>query len=153
IVRDLYDHTVDVILRASALGGYRALHEKDIFDVEYWDLEQAKLRKAGKPPVFTGEVALVTGAASGIGKACVDALLARGAAVVGLDVNESVTALHRRADFLGVRCDVTSQQEVVAALEETARAYGGLDILVLNAGIFTASAAIAALDNEAWRKV
>ena len=153
IVADLYTHTIDVIERASMLGGYAALPHRDIFDVEYWDLEQAKLRKAGKPPVFTGEVALVTGAASGIGKACVDALLARGAAVVGLDVNESITALHRRTDFLGVRCDVTSQQEVVAALEETARAYGGLDILVLNAGIFTASAAIAALDNEAWRKV
>ena len=63
--------------------------QRDIFDVEYWDLEQAKLRKAGKPPVFTGEVALVTGAASGIGKACVDALLARGAAVVGLDVERA----------------------------------------------------------------
>ncbi len=153
IVADLYTHTIDVIERASMLGGYSALPHRDIFDVEYWDLEQAKLRKAGKPPVFTGEVALVTGAASGIGKACVDALLARGAAVVGLDVNESITALHRRTDFLGIRCDVTSQQEVVAALEETVRAYGGLDILVLNAGIFTASAAIAVLDNEAWRKV
>ncbi len=90
-----------------------ALPQRDIFDVEYWDLEQAKLRKAGKPPVFTGEVALVTGAASGIGKACVDALLARGAAVVGLDVNRAHHGAARRADFLGMRCDVTSQQEVV----------------------------------------
>ena len=153
IVADLYTHTIDVIERSSLLGGYAALPHRDIFDVEYWDLEQAKLRKAGKPPVFTGEVALVTGAASGIGKACVDALLARGAAVVALDVNERITTLHRRADFLGIRCDVTSQQEVVAALEATACTYGGLDILVLNAGIFTASAAIAALDNDAWRKV
>ena len=153
IVADLYTHTIDVIERASLLGGYAALPHRDIFDVEYWDLEQAKLRKAGKPPVFTGEVALVTGAASGIGRACVEAFLARGAAVVGVDVNERITALHRRADFLGIRCDVTSQQEIIAALEQTARAYGGLDILVLNAGIFTASATIAALDNEAWRKV
>jgi len=153
IVADLYTHTIDVIERASLLGGYSALPHRDIFDVEYWDLEQAKLRKAGKPPVFTGEVALVTGAASGIGKACVDALLARGAAVVGLDVNERIASLHERTDFVGIRCDVASQQEVTAALEETARAFGGLDILVLNAGIFTASAAIAVLDNDAWRKV
>jgi NAD(P)-dependent dehydrogenase (short-subunit alcohol dehydrogenase family) len=153
IVADLYTHTIDVIERATLLGGYSALPHRDIFDVEYWDLEQAKLRKAGQPPVFTGEVALVTGAASGIGKACVDALLARGAAVVGIDLNESITALHRRVDFLGIRCDVTSQQEVMGALEETALAFGGLDVLVLNAGIFTASAAIAALDNDAWRKV
>ena len=153
IVADLYTHTIDIIERATLLGGYSALRHRDIFDVEYWDLEQAKLRKAGQPPVFTGEVALVTGAASGIGKACVDALLARGAAVVGIDVNESITALHRRVDFLGIRCDVTSQQEVMGALEETTLAFGGLDVLVLNAGIFTASAAIAALDNDAWRKV
>src|SRR5829696_4431758 len=72
------------------LGGYCALPEKDIFDVEYWDLEQAKLRKAGKPPVFTGEVALVTGAASGIGQACVAAFRKRGAAVVSLDVNPDI---------------------------------------------------------------
>jgi rhamnose utilization protein RhaD (predicted bifunctional aldolase and dehydrogenase)/NAD(P)-dependent dehydrogenase (short-subunit alcohol dehydrogenase family) len=153
IVADLYQHTMDVIERASLLGGFAALPQRDIFDVEYWDLEQAKLRKAGKPPLFAGEVALVTGAASGIGKACVDALLARGAAVVGLDINERIEALHRRSDFLGIRCDVTSQQQLVAALEAAVRAYGGLDILVLNAGIFSATAAIAALDDEAWRKV
>jgi rhamnose utilization protein RhaD (predicted bifunctional aldolase and dehydrogenase)/NAD(P)-dependent dehydrogenase (short-subunit alcohol dehydrogenase family) len=153
IVADLYQHTMDVIERASLLGGFAALPQRDIFDVEYWDLEQAKLHKAGKPPLFAGEVALITGAASGIGKACVDALLARGAAVVGLDINERIEALHRRSDFLGIRCDVTSQQQLVAVLEAAARAYGGLDILVLNAGIFSATAAIAALDDEAWRKV
>src|SRR5262249_12543344 len=84
IVDGIYDHTIDVILRSEALGGFEALPSKDIFDVEYWDLEQAKLKKGGKPPVFAGEVALVTGAASGIGKATVGAFLARGAAVVGL---------------------------------------------------------------------
>jgi len=153
IVADLYRHTMDVIERATLLGGFAALPERDIFDVEYWDLEQAKLRKAGKPPAFAGEVALVTGAASGIGKACVDALLARGAAVAALDVNERVESLHRRSDFVGIRCDVTSKEQVAAALDTTVQAFGGLDILVLNAGIFTASAAIAALDDEAWRKV
>jgi NAD(P)-dependent dehydrogenase (short-subunit alcohol dehydrogenase family) len=153
IVADLYQHTMDVIERATLLGGFEALPQRDIFDVEYWDLEQAKLRKAGKPPPFAGEIALVTGAASGIGKACVEALLGRGAAVVGLDVNERIETLHQRSDFLGIRCDVTAQREVTAALEALAHAYGGLDILVLNAGIFTADAAIAALDDEAWRKV
>ena len=69
IVADLYEHTIDVIQRAALLGGYRALPARDIFDVEYWDLEQAKLRKAGALPPFAGEIALVTGAASGIGKA------------------------------------------------------------------------------------
>jgi len=153
IVADLYRHTMDVIERATLLGGFAALPERDIFDVEYWDLEQAKLRKVGRPPLFAGEIALVTGAASGIGKACVEALLARGAAVVGLDINERIEAMHGRSDFLGIRCDVTSQQQLVSALEATARAYGGLDILVLNAGIFSAGAAIAALEDKAWRAV
>jgi hypothetical protein len=64
IVEDLYEHTIEVILRAEALGGWRALDDKHVFDIEYWDLEQAKLKKAGSPPVFSGEVAVVTGAAS-----------------------------------------------------------------------------------------
>ncbi|OFZ85236.1 MAG: short-chain dehydrogenase, partial [Betaproteobacteria bacterium RBG_16_66_20] len=80
IVEDIYAHTIDVILRAEALGGWRALDEGHIFDIEYWDLEQAKLRAAGAIPAFAGEVALVTGAASGIGKACAEAFLRRGAA-------------------------------------------------------------------------
>jgi rhamnose utilization protein RhaD (predicted bifunctional aldolase and dehydrogenase)/NAD(P)-dependent dehydrogenase (short-subunit alcohol dehydrogenase family) len=153
IVADLYSHTMDVIERATLLGGYQALPARDIFEVEYWDLEQAKLRKAGKPPLFTGEVALVTGAASGIGKACVDALLARGAAVVGLDIDGRIETLHRREDFLGIRCDVTSPQAVNTALDKAVRTYGGLDVLILNAGIFPGGTAIAALDNDAWRKV
>src|SRR5262249_6045129 len=83
----IYSATVDVRVRSSALGGYRALPAADIFAVEYWDLEQAKLRRDAGAPMFAGEVALVTGAASGIGRASVEALLRRGAAVVGLDLN------------------------------------------------------------------
>ena len=154
IVHDLYAHTIDVILRAAALGGYQALPEKDIFDVEYWDLEQAKLKKAGTPPVFAGEVALVTGAASGIGKACVEALLERGAAVVGLDINPDIEkVMGGHADFLGVRCDVTAVPEVTAALEAGVRAFGGLDMMVLNAGVFPAGRRIAALGADEWRRV
>ena len=154
IVHDLYAHTIDVILQATALGGYRALPEKDIFDVEYWDLEQAKLRKAGKPPVFTGEVALVTGAASGIGKACVESFLARGAAVVALDLNAAVAgALPGRADYLGITCDLTRAEAVEDALEAGVKAFGGIDMLVLNAGIFPAGRGIDALADEEWKRV
>jgi len=153
IVSDLYVHTMDVIERAQLLGGYRALPARDIFDVEYWDLEQAKLRKGAKPPVFAGEVALVTGAASGIGKACVDALLARGAAVIGLDVNAGIRELYARDDFLGIPCDVTAEDEVTSALEAGVRAFGGLDMLVLNAGVFPGGAKIVELGLDQWRKV
>jgi len=151
---DLYSHTIDVIARAEALGGYRALSEKELFEFEYWDLEQAKLRRAGKPPVFGGEIALVTGAASGIGRACVEALLKRGAAVIGLDIDPSVaTWAGARPDYLGLPCDVTSEGAIAKALEAGARAYGGLDMLILNAGVFPAGTPIEKLGLEAWRSV
>ena len=144
---------MEVIERATRFDTFEALPERDIFEVEYWDLEQAKLRKGGKPPVFTGEVALVTGAASGLGKATVEALLARGAAVAGLDIDEHIQTLHKRQDFLGLRCDVTSKPQVAAALEAAVKSFGGLDMLILNAGIFSSSASIAALRDDTWRKV
>ncbi|HQU16476.1 MAG: short-chain dehydrogenase [Chromatiales bacterium 21-64-14] len=153
IVRDLYRHTMEVILRASALGGYQALPAADIFDVEYWDLEQAKLRKGGTPPPFTGEVALVTGGASGIGSACVTALLERGAAVIALDLDARVTAMEARPGFRGIRCDVTDEAQVARALEEGVQAFGGLDMLILNAGVFPQSRSISELSQEEWRRI
>ncbi len=153
IVADIYDHTMDIILRAEALGGYQSLSARDLFDMEYWDLEQAKLRKAGNPPPFSGEVALITGAASGIGRACVDALLARGAAVVGLDINPTVASLLPSPAFLGIPCDVSDDTQLIAALEATVRRFGGLDMLILNAGVFPPGHRIAELDNAEWQRV
>jgi rhamnose utilization protein RhaD (predicted bifunctional aldolase and dehydrogenase)/NAD(P)-dependent dehydrogenase (short-subunit alcohol dehydrogenase family) len=153
IVEELYEHTIDVILRAEALDRYEALPAQDVFDVEYWDLEQAKLKRAGRPPQFAGEVAWVTGAASGIGKAAVTSLLARGAAVVGLDLKAAVETLHARDEYVGIRCDVAEERAVAAALERTARTFGGLDMLILNAGIFAATRSIKDLGTEEWRKV
>jgi rhamnose utilization protein RhaD (predicted bifunctional aldolase and dehydrogenase)/NAD(P)-dependent dehydrogenase (short-subunit alcohol dehydrogenase family) len=153
IAAEIYGHTMDIIERAERLGGWRALPSKELFDVEYWDLEQAKLAKAGKPPVFAGEVALVTGAASGIGRACVEALLARGAAVVGLDVDPAIETLFSRQDFLGQRCDVTVEEDVAESFQEAAAAFGGLDMLILNAGVFPATKKIADLPLEEWDRV
>jgi rhamnose utilization protein RhaD (predicted bifunctional aldolase and dehydrogenase)/NAD(P)-dependent dehydrogenase (short-subunit alcohol dehydrogenase family) len=153
IVADIYDHTIDIIQWAETLGGYRALSAKDLFEVEYWELEQAKLHKAGTPPLFTGEVAFVTGAASGIGKACVDSLLKRGAAVVGIDLNSSIETLYKRPDFLGIQCDVTSETGLVNAIEKTVYTFGGMDILILNAGIFPSSKRIDSLVQSDWQKV
>jgi rhamnose utilization protein RhaD (predicted bifunctional aldolase and dehydrogenase)/NAD(P)-dependent dehydrogenase (short-subunit alcohol dehydrogenase family) len=154
IARDLYSHTMDVIARAEALGGYRALSEEELFEFEYWDLEQAKLRRAGAPPVFAGEIAWVTGAASGIGKACVEALLKRGAAVVGLDIDPTVEmSVAARPDYLGLQCNVTSAEAVGAALEAGVQAFGGMDMLILNAGVFPAGAPIESLESTEWRRV
>ncbi|MGD2119404.1 MAG: bifunctional aldolase/short-chain dehydrogenase [Chromatiales bacterium] len=150
---DIYLHTMQIIQRAEMLEQWQALPAQHIFDVEYWELEQAKLRKGGGKPEFQGEIALVTGAASGIGKACVDSLLQRGAAVVGLDLNPDIGKLYDRPDFLGLQCDVTDAEAVEQALDQAVQAFGGLDMLILNAGMFPGGTPIAELQDDAWRKV
>ena len=149
IACEIYEHTMDILERAGLLGGWRALSSRDLFDMEYWDLEQAKLKKGGKPPALTGEVALVTGAASGIGLACVESLLARGAAVVGLDLKPVPLD---RPGFRGVVCDVAREPDVCSAVAAAVESFGGLDMLVLNAGIFPESRKIAELPLEEWRR-
>jgi rhamnose utilization protein RhaD (predicted bifunctional aldolase and dehydrogenase)/NAD(P)-dependent dehydrogenase (short-subunit alcohol dehydrogenase family) len=153
IAAEIYGHTMDVVERADRLGGYRVLSAAQLFEFEYWDLEQAKLRRAGEPPALAGEVALVTGAASGIGKACVEALLARGAAVAALDVDPRIEDLFPRPAALGLRCDVTAEEQVSGAVAAAVGAFGGLDVLILNAGVFPAGRDIANLDLEEWRRV
>jgi len=150
IITDIKAHTMQAIQTAEALGGWQALPAKDIFEVEYWELEQAKLRKGGQPPVFQGKVALVTGAASGIGKACVEAFHAQGAIVVALDINPEITTLFTASTILGLVCDVTDRQNVADAVAETVRRFGGLDILVNNAGLFPTSERIAEMTANHW---
>jgi len=150
---EIYRHTMDIIAQSTALGGWKALSPQAIFEVEYWELEQAKLRRLGRVGDYIGEVALVTGAASGIGKACVDALLQRGACVIGLDVNPAIIKMHDRPDFRGITCDLTKETDLASALEEGVRAYGGLDMLILNAGIFPVGKGIGELSTDTWRKI
>ena len=153
IVEDIYGHTIDVICRANELGGYKALSGQDIFDMEYWDLEQAKLKKSGNAAMFAGEVALVTGAFSGIGKACVESLMAHGAAVVGIDINPEIKNLFTQSNFLGLICDVSDEDKVKQALYEATLRFGGLDMMVLNAGLFPGGCPVKELDLSTWQKV
>jgi rhamnose utilization protein RhaD (predicted bifunctional aldolase and dehydrogenase)/NAD(P)-dependent dehydrogenase (short-subunit alcohol dehydrogenase family) len=146
IVEDVYRHTMKVVADATALGGYRPVARADLFDVEYWDLEQAKLRRRPPPLPLAGEIALVTGAARGIGRACAEALLAEGAAVVGIDTHPGVVDLGDGPTWLGVEADVTDRRLLEDALEQGVRRFGGLDMLVLNAGVFPPATAIAELD-------
>lgn len=152
IVEDLYRHTIKVITAAVALGGYEPVSRPDLFDVEYWDLEQAKLGRRGAPPPMAGEVALVTGAASGIGRACAEALLQEGAAVVGVDVATTIETVFDGPGWAGLQVDVTDGDGLAGALDVTAERFGGLDVLVLNAGTFPPSAPIADLDFDVWRR-
>jgi NAD(P)-dependent dehydrogenase (short-subunit alcohol dehydrogenase family) len=103
--------------------------------------------------MFLGEVALVTGAASGIGRGCALSLLARGAAVIGLDINPDIETLSDSPAYLGMVCDLTDESAVALAYETAVRAFGGLDMLVLNAGIFTKSALVEELEMSLWQRV
>ncbi len=149
----IYAQTIQMIERAERLEAWHTLPEEQFFEIEYWDLQQAKFKKGPRLPEFSGEVMLVTGAASGIGKACAEAFLSRGAAVVGLDLNAAVSSTFNRPEYLGITCDVTDENAIQSALEQTVRRFGGLDMLVLNAGIFPSSKMISALDLETWQKV
>jgi len=152
IVADITSHTMEAILRAQALGGWAPLGEKDIFDMEYWELEQAKLGKSVKRPEFLGKVVLVTGAANGIGRACCEHFIKLGAAVIGLDINEAVESCFTSQQVMGIRCDVSDAESLAAALESGVARFGGLDIVIFNAGIFPSSLTLAEMEQSVWQK-
>lgn len=154
VVADIVRHTMRGEQWAESLGGWKALPEKDIFEVEYWELEQAKLKKGGggPPAPFQGKVALVTGAASGIGKSCAESLRSQGAAVAVLDISPKVAEVFKGSDVLPLVCDVTDSKALEHAVQKTIETFGGLDILVSNAGSFPPGKNIANLDDETWNK-
>ena len=152
VLKDIIEHTVQAILSAECLGGWKALPEKDIFDVEYWELEQAKLKKGGSPALHEGKVALVTGAASGIGKACVEHLCDHGAVVTAVDINPEIETLFSDLPVLPVCCDVTDKKAISEAIALTVRKNGGLDIIVSNAGFFPQGKQLKDMDDDVWQK-
>jgi len=153
IISDIYEHTMESILRAEKLGGFEALPAKDIFDLEYWDLEQAKLLKNQNSLAFEGEVVLITGAASGIGKACVESFLRRGSAVIALDLDPLIKTINNHKNYLGLICDVTNEDALEELIEKSIQYFGGLDMVVLNAGIFPKGKKVSELPLEEWRNV
>lgn len=152
IINDIVRHTIAAIHLAEALGGWHVLGEKEIFEIEYWELEQAKLKRGSRPPELAGKVALVTGAASGIGRACVEALVKRGAAVAALDINPAIANQFTSSQVLGVVCDVSNEDAMQNAIDATVRHFGGLDMIVSNAGVFTSSQTIADMGADSWER-
>ncbi len=150
IVSDIVSHTVRAIQRGEGMGGWRPLQEEDIFDVEYWELQQAKLSRLGATLEFGGKVAVVTGGASGIGRACVEVFNEKGAAVLALDIDPTVTEMFDTDDVWGLECDITDPDAVTRSIESAVRHFGGFDILVSNAGIFTASETISEMSADNW---
>ncbi len=130
---DLAENTVRVVTDAEAIGSYEPLPESDLFALEYWSLEQAKLKGAVAKPL-TGQVALVTGAGA-IGAATARALAAQGAAVAVVDIDgDLATKAGREVKGLGMACDVTKPDQVKVVFAKVAETFGGVDIVVSNAG-------------------
>lgn len=141
IAGDIFTRAIEVMQDAEAIGRFEPVSEDHLFDVEYWSLEQAKLAKAGSPGPFAGRVVLVTGAASGIGLAAAVAFLQQGAHVMLTDRDEArlTEAARSLEGRYGLRvafapCDVTDDASVDMAFVRTCLAFGGVDVLVSNAG-------------------
>jgi rhamnose utilization protein RhaD (predicted bifunctional aldolase and dehydrogenase)/NAD(P)-dependent dehydrogenase (short-subunit alcohol dehydrogenase family) len=136
VAADLAEAAIATITDAEAVGRFEPLPEADLFDVEYWSLEQAKLGSAREPPL-AGQVAVITGAAGSIGFATAKAFAAAGAEVALLDVDEAAVQAKAKSiggAALGIRCDVTDAASVRDAFAHVASVFGGVDIVVSNAG-------------------
>ena len=140
ISADIYQHSIDIIHKSFSLGDYVPLSSSDLFDMEYWSLEQAKLGKS-KAPALQGKVAYITGAASGIGLATAKLFAEQGANLFLADrtadkLNEAADAIRKKAK-VGVATrvlDVTDESAVRQSFEQLVQTFGGLDILISNAG-------------------
>ncbi|CAN5688628.1 bifunctional aldolase/short-chain dehydrogenase [soil metagenome] len=152
IVSDLAEHTAQTVQLGEAVGGWEPLPEKDIFEIEYWELEQAKLRKGPARKVHQGKVALVTGSAAGIGFACAESLAEQGALVIGLDLNTDIIDGMARIGGIGKVVNLTDDAAMQEAITDTVRLFGGIDIVVSNAGIFTAGQYLEDLEQSNWDK-
>lgn len=147
IAGEFYVNAINVMREANAVDRYVGLPEQEAFDIEYWLLEEAKLQRMPRPKPLVGKVALVTGGAGGIGQAIARRYLAEGACVVLADIDQEaldaavaeLSKAHGKDHVRGLRCDVTDEASVIAAFGRAALEFGGVDILVSNAGIASAA--------------
>ncbi|MEM8825499.1 MAG: bifunctional rhamnulose-1-phosphate aldolase/short-chain dehydrogenase [Pseudomonadota bacterium] len=159
IAGEFYTNAVNVMRGAEAVGRYQGLDEQEAFDIEYWALEEAKLQRQPAPKPLAGRIAFITGGAGGIGFATAERLLGDGACVALADIDETALSA-AKADLVerhgadrvtALICDVTAEANVRAAFDKTCLAFGGVDILVANAGL-ASSAPIEETSLELWRK-
>jgi rhamnulose-1-phosphate aldolase/alcohol dehydrogenase len=156
---EFYVNAINVMRGASTVSSYVGLPAQEAFDIEYWQLEEAKLQRLPKPKALAGQIALVTGGAGGIGRATANRLLREGACVVLADIDEAALASANDElskafgkDFVRpLRIDVTSEDQVVAGFAETSVEFGGVDILVSNAGL-ASSAPIEETTLSLWNR-
>jgi rhamnulose-1-phosphate aldolase/alcohol dehydrogenase len=158
IASDIFRHSMWVRTQAEALGGYRSINLKQVGDFEYWPLENYKLTLAPAEKELSRKIALVTGGGRGIGKACALRLAEAGACVAVLDLNaqsaaevaEAIEAKHGPGRALGLQVDITDEVAVATGLEGVLQAWGGLDVVVNNAGVGR-TGAVEGLSLEDWK--
>jgi rhamnose utilization protein RhaD (predicted bifunctional aldolase and dehydrogenase)/NAD(P)-dependent dehydrogenase (short-subunit alcohol dehydrogenase family) len=150
IVADIAEHTASTIQLAESVGRWTPLPEKDLFEIEYWELEQAKLRKGPARKVHQGKVALVTGCAAGIGFAIAESLAEQGAQVIGLDIDKDIPEIMKKIGGIGIVVNLTEDEPVQDAIELVIRKFGGLDIVVSNAGIFPKNEHLDQMKQSDW---
>ena len=158
LAAEFFQNAINVMRGASATGNYVGLPEREAFSIEYWTLEEAKLRRLPPPKPLNGAVAYVSGGAGGIGLATAQRLLAEGAAVTiadydraALDEAEATLATaHGKDRVHAVHCDVRSEEAVRASFEAMIRRFGGADVVIANAGI-ASSAPVAETSLALWR--
>jgi rhamnulose-1-phosphate aldolase/alcohol dehydrogenase len=147
LARDLDHRAIAVQDAAEAIGGFRSLSEAEAFAIEYWPLERYKLTQLPQPAELTGRIAIITGAASGIGRASARLLAARGAHVVVADLNDDgahavadeIVDAHGLRRAVAVHVDVTDEVAVEQLVRQTVLEYGGLDVVVASAGLATSA--------------
>ena len=139
VASEFYINAINVMRGAEAITEYTSLPRQEAFDIEYWLLEEAKLQRMPKEQNLSRKVALITGAAGGIGKAIADKLAAEGANVVLTDINEhsliEANATYKRDVSSYAVCDVTDSNSIAAAFKQACLAFGGVDIIVHSAGL------------------
>ena len=172
VTAEFYRCAIDVMRGAEAIDRYTTLPEQEAFDIEYWQLEEAKLRRMPKEEPLARRIVLIIGAGSGIGKTTAHRLAQQGAHLVCADrdltaAQQVVGSVEHQSGFtmgragtgasdcgnvLSVALDVTVRAQVRRAMEQTVLAFGGLDHLVITAGVYVSSDANGEIPDESWRK-
>lgn len=170
VTAEFYNAAIGVMRGAESIGTYTALPKQEAYDIEYWALEEAKLKRMPPESELSREVIAVIGAGSGIGKALVSRLIEEGGTVAALDINEESakdtakeildeigmgigvagSGISRSGDVIGLKCDITDRKSIHEAFHQVIQAYGGIDNVVVTAGLYATPNGNGKIDDEAW---
>ncbi|MDD5157596.1 class II aldolase/adducin family protein [Sulfurimonas sp.] len=130
IIKDINNHSFEAILKAEKLGGYKALGQKEIFEVEYWSLEQAKLKKSSDELEYGGKIVIIVDAVDEKAREKAFELSKKGAVVIAIDTNCEVEKIFSTGDIIGVKCDTDSDEDIKSLISFVVKSFGGIDMLI-----------------------